>query len=581
MSDHIDSATSVKNTISLTPNQLGSGALPSGYKVITFTLANGNWVKDITLPRHAEHQSTVHIYSLAAWDAVVDTTEVNIPLQSLTIAEHESYTFIYDSHLKAWQISGNSVDFLTPNKTGAAIPNNPQYITFYTLGNGDWVPEVILPQYARPNSLVILSSSAEWALKVSPRNLFYASTTNLKKGDRYIFKFLGDFNKWVIDEAPIHQLDAVSAGVQMAPPIGPKTQVLFTDKSWRPAIVLPATAGDRDRIIIKSTAASVATIDAAYVNTFNLMSLSAGDQYEFFYIAENRKWEVIKYPSSFYRFHELTGGELPSISKPRTVVQVDVGSNVFLRLPVRPPENARVVVQVADGAYINVMFGSQTVLVSYGEIMVFKANHLGQWVQETITIDLLLLYSDKAAAILGREGMEQRLLEGLSLTNEALENSGANFRFRSKGIRQIAAKAHWTDLGGPTYDLRDDVVAQMWRNELKADGVYYEGTEGGDCGLAWRLASAYNMVATGSISCGTTVMRHELGHNLGVRHGGEGGDYDQGYVELKTILGGNEIPYYSTPLRYTEDYGIPLGIPGKIDAVRTMNAFSATVAAYR
>ena len=31
-----------------------------------------------------------------------------------------------------------------------------------------------------------------------------------------------------------------------------------------------------------------------------------------------------------------------------------------------------------------------------------------------------------------------------------------------------------------------------------SDGIYYEGTESG-CGLAWVRASAFNMVATGSL----------------------------------------------------------------------------------
>lgn len=88
------------------------------------------------------------------------------------------------------------------------------------------------------------------------------------------------------------------------------------------------------------------------------------------------------------------------------------------------------------------------------------------------------------------------------------------------------------------------------------------------------------MAAVGSIYSSTRVMRHELGHNMGISHGGESTSYDQGYSDLGTIMGGNDIGFYSTPNRYTRD-GRALGVKNKIDAVRAMNEFSATVANYR
>ena len=123
-------------------------------------------------------------------------------------------------------------------------------------------------------------------------------------------------------------------------------------------------------------------------------------------------------------------------------------------------------------------------------------------------------------------------------------------------------------------------TAQAWRNELSADGIYYVGTEDG-CGLAWVRASAYNMVATGSTNCGTTVMRHELGHNMGLVHGGESSSYNQGDVRFGTIMASNAIPFYATPNRYDRATGIPLGMPGRIDAVRAMNEFSMQATNYR
>ena len=173
------------------------------------------------------------------------------------------------------------------------------------------------------------------------------------------------------------------------------------------------------------------------------------------------------------------------------------------------------------------------------------------------------------------------MYESFNLTNQALANSGANFRYRLAGLRRFAAPAHWTELGHPVSELRSNATAQAWRNEVKADGIYYEGSESG-CGLAYVRASASSMVATGTIHCGTTVMRHEMGHNMGLDHGGTAGaGYAQGYLPGHTIMAGNAIPYFATPQRLDPTDGIRLGIANQYDAVRAMNEYSATVAAFR
>ncbi|HEX8539316.1 MAG TPA: zinc-dependent metalloprotease family protein, partial [Cystobacter sp.] len=148
----------------------------------------------------------------------------------------------------------------------------------------------------------------------------------------------------------------------------------------------------------------------------------------------------------------------------------------------------------------------------------------------------------------------------------------------------IKAPDRWKTIGDPLSELRADVTVQQMRNQLKADALYYEGTEEG-CGLGWVRADAYSMVGTGSLGCGTTVMRHELGHNMGLNHGvsteNTNGAYAVGYNPVATVMGGNAIPYFSTPRRYTAKYGIPMGVEGQVDGVRAMNEFSSTVAGYR
>ncbi|CAI0724318.1 zinc-dependent metalloprotease family protein [Serratia quinivorans] len=569
------------NTLSTSPNQLGSGNLPSGYDEITFTMGNGNWAKGIKLPLEPKDKNTVIIISSAAYTAYIDTTDVDVPLPSLPIKTDSRYTLVYQEKTKKWGISGTGISYLTPNDTGDAIPEKTDNIIFYSMADSNWVPAVSLPAKANDGAYIIVRSTATWNSQVNKNNMLYASTTTIVSNDIYTFKYLAAFNRWVIESAPVRNLFADSINVQMPKPTSQRTEVNFTSQHWIERIKLPVNPNDRDKVSLKSSSIFEATIDDSNVNMPGVMRLISGDQYDFTYIAENKKWQLMKHPDTRYEAHEIADGKLGKLTRPRTLIHVSDGNyHSQLTLPATPTAGSRVIIS-SDAAWdFRVLADGKSYPISNGETVAFKVDENNVWTKETITIDLLLLYSDKAAARLGEDTMRNRLLEGFRLTNEALENSGANFRYRMRGLRQVVAKDSWKALGDPLGELRSDPTVQGWRDSLKADGVYYEGTEDG-CGLAWVRSSAFNMVATGSINCGTTVMRHELGHNMGLHHADGSDSYNQGYGLLATIMGGNAIPYYSTPHRYTLDYGIPMGIVDKIDAVRAMNEFSATVAAYR
>jgi hypothetical protein len=104
--------------------------------------------------------------------------------------------------------------------------------------------------------------------------------------------------------------------------------------------------------------------------------------------------------------------------------------------------------------------------------------------------------------------------------------------------------------------------------------VYYEGTESG-CGLAWVNSKpiAMNMLATGSTMCGTTVMRHELGHNMGVGHG-------NGVVY--TVMSGNQVSSFATPHRFDPSLRVHRGHGAKLpDEVTPMDKNAPAVARFR
>ncbi|WP_050747963.1 M12 family metallo-peptidase [Sodalis glossinidius] len=549
-----------KKSITITPNELKNGKLPSGYDEVIFKLSDGNWTKNITLPLQPDNNNRVIIRSSAKFTAVLDVTPVDVPLNTLDITTGYEYKFVYSQALEMWVISGDSMSYFTPNNNGPVIPEKPAFFVFYTIADADWVPEIFLPAKADNGSYIIVRSRAAYSSKVSTKNMLFASTTQIKKNDEYTFKFLSNFGGWVIDSAPVRTLRADSIDFQIPSLTSQHTQVEFSNGNWIEAIKLPAVAGDRDKVSLTSSANYTTTIDSSNVNMPGMMKLHTGERYDFFYIAENKQWQLMKYPDSIYYAKDIQNGNIMPLIRPRTIIKVgDSNWQPVLKLPLGQQYGSRVIFQSSATYPFQVLYDDKNYSVTQGEIVAFKVDEDTFWQKETITLNLLIVYSDKAADKLGEHVIRNRLIEAFNLTNEALENSGANFRFRLVGLKQIIAKKNWKTLSNVISELRDDPTVQGWRRDLKACGVYYEGTEDG-CGMAYVKADSHSMIASGSINCGTTVMRHELGHNMGLKHAGESKSYNQGYGKINTIMGGNGIPYYSTPQRYTPDYGIRMGI---------------------
>jgi hypothetical protein len=570
---------SYAQTRSITPNSIGGGNLPNGFTRIIFTLADGNWVRDITLPTAPANNTQVDIISNAAFPSMLNTRGASRALDYLEIRNGDRYQLTYNSADQRWVIAGESVRQFTPNQQGGAIPDRPGRLTFYRISNGNWINEISLPQQANDGDIVVIDSAATWSATLRHNNLMYASTTTLNTGDEFYLRFSAELRRWVmIYSSP----RAVVPVANMARPTGPNTLVALEDNNRIASIRLPRQAGDRDRITIRSNAGQETRIENGNeLIADGPMTIRRGQEYVFVYIAERGRWATLQAPDTVYQARDLGIGNLPALLTPRTVVNFGNGNFVHdLTLPAHQPVGSRVLFKTTATWSFNVIAGNQSHRINTGEIVSFMVNSSGQWVRETVTIDMLLLYSDRAANRYGANVMRARLIEGLNLTNEALENSRANFRFRIMDVRQVTARPHWTDLREPLSELRSDATVQGWRNQLRADGIYYEGTEAG-CGWAYMPGSAFNMIGVGSTNCGTTVLRHELGHNMGLAHAGSSNSFNQGYGLLRSIMGGNAIPYFSNPNRYTFDAGLPIGIPGQIDGVRHMNGFSSAVANFR
>ena len=542
----------------------GSGQIPSGYTHVVFNTANGNWVTDIQLPRLPRHGDVVELRSRAALASEVAARDTLFGVERIALTTGATLQFTWDSHLARWMPPGK---MWVPNSEEYRLPVQTQWLSHLYLADGHHAPRVGLPADAPDGALLAVQSEATYNAQILTDEVLFASTLQLQRGDVYAFRFSKAAGRWLLVTAPER---AQSPAGPLQTPSSPRTTVDLRDGLWRPTQTLPALAGDRDRFLVRSQATFAAVINAENFASPAPKQLLRGDEYEFMYSASTRSWHMARHPTRNVRLGMLANGQLADAAVPVTRVVADDADRLrHLILPVAEI-GARVVLDAPGGHAVTVTASGLSERVDAGEQVAFKVGTDGKWRRETRTIDILSLYSKAAAGRLGDSAARARLVQAMALTNEALENSGANFRYRVVGLREYPSPSSWKTLNDALPALRDAPLAQQWRNELKADGIYYEGTEDG-CGLAYVRASAFNMVATGSLNCGTTVMRHELGHNMGLGHGSG---------PVKNIMAGNAEAYYGTPWRFTAE-GLPMRNAGEVDGVAVMDAFSATVAGYR
>ena len=580
-------AISTAHAIDLSPNSNGgSGNIPSGYALVNFKTGDGNWSATITLPATASQGDVINIISNASYNSNIITTNTDYPLGSMLIKKGETVSFVYQSAQGRWSLS--SIPQYSPATNGATVPDvGSNKAVRYSMSDGNRVKTIYLPATANDNAVILIDSSAPQISTIDPANLLQASTFRVQQGDLYALMYSAKYQKWLPVVTPVRKLTAKQTGSIIPVPTSPKTEVSFDADNWRSSITLPATASDRDRIFIKSSATRAAVINNTNLEFQGTLSILEGSSYESMFVKDKNLWVIQNSNSDNYLLKDVPWGQMVAIRYPVTRVTASVGNwRSALKLPDSAKPGDRVIVQSDYPKPFTVTatqasFASQT--INQGDTVRFVRSADNQWTVESSLINMLLVYSDQAAARLGASAMKARLLEGLRLTNQAAENSLANFYLRVAGVMQQEMPGD--TLGDALSNLRSETNVQTQRNALAADAVYYEGTEDG-CGLAYvnQNPSAYNMAGTGSLNCGTTVMRHEFGHNMGLNHGGEPSaafPYAQGYTKLATVMGGNAIPYYSTPKLYTKDWGLALGIEDQIDAVRMLNRNAPAVSQFR
>ena len=233
----------------------------------------------------------------------------------------------------------------------------------------------------------------------------------------------------------------------------------------------------------------------------------------------------------------------------------------------------------------------------------------------TYEIGILFFYTREFADDFRDSGhMEAEIAAAVDLLNRSLANSGVNARFQTAGIERDPAMPARQN---PAMDwIVTDARAKARRSELGADLVYAlvddpTGYAGFGCQPSSFSASTGESCFVGSVNNWTpsvrafdneniwrTILRHEVGHNLGIQHSPEfggnprGGFYPGavGYTVTShdpwfgTVMGGNELPRFSTSSErfdFREHQNLVVGEPGVHEASTALLHSIGPVSRYR
>jgi hypothetical protein len=575
---------SFAQTVALTPNSNGgSGTLPNGFDQIDFSMHNGNWARTLILPSAPRDGARVNIATDAALTSHLDASGVDIGINRIDLPTHAKYSLSYSAADGFWTVlSGGTMTHSVPSNGTAVIADNPNKITYMRVSDAVFASKVSLPKTAAEGSVVVVKSTATQAVTVDPANRIYVSSATLRSGDTFGYLYRADIGGWISVRSTVRRVaaSAIVANQGTLPLTGsPRNLVELTDTDRIDQIVLPKTAGNRDRVTIRSQATANTVIAPANTGLHGTTTVRNGDEYQFMYVPARQRWELISSPSAFHQAGDLPStGQLPDMVTPRMVVNAaDGNTRAELLLPVARKTGDRVTIKTQATTAIKVRSG-QTALapLAAGEQVSYVADANKAWQRQTTTIDMLLLYSAKAATQLGADTMRARLVEGMGITNDTLENSLAKPRFRTVSTQQLTTPDSWKTQTDALNGAKDLAQVKTWRTQSKADGIYYEGNEEG-CGQGFLGGNADFMMSVGMIACGTDVMSHELGHNMNVNHNT---NFESGDRLVMNPVGG--APFFATPFVFLPELGIPLTVKmDGLNEVKVIDDRAPTVAAFR
>lgn len=518
--------------------------LPSGDYAINFTVSDDDWMDRVRLSRQLTSVASIFNQASSGRPFQIVAPFSELPVGTFTVPAGDWINF-YQDKAGEWKFAGHNIRLLEgPNTATWTIPWQDRTLaTLVTLRNGKHAGEIELPYEPRPFDTVMISNEASGSSSVLARDtLFPKSRLVLHSGDKQQFVYDPAFRKWKLIFSTSRPVPPEQAAQR---PTAPRTTVTVTDSAWAARIKMPTITWERDRRVVRSLAAMPSQVEANEVYNGAPLSLRKGDEYEFVYTEEvgggTPRWHMLRYPTRRVNLYNLQHGKLADADSVLTWLTAGNGTrNATVTLP-PAGDGARVVIDNTSDKVKSVTGPGLDIEVLPREQVSLRVDGKGNWVRQTVTIDLLFALTEHHGNVGTKEEALALMKNSLALTNQALDNSGAAFRFREAGSTVVAFGDVTSAMARA---LAKDATVQAERDRVGADGIYYAGT-GTGCSATYRDQVEQALVAATSLLCPETTLRETLGKTLGLAVGER--------RAIPMIGSGNVLALYPTRERFVDD----------------------------
>ncbi|HEL3193711.1 TPA: hypothetical protein UMF74_000316 [Stenotrophomonas maltophilia] len=562
-----------------TPEKLGfKEQLPNTYKppgvdcmITEFSVNDGNWMDKIRLPHELKLLEIINSATSSGKTLEIYGSIWYVAGEPLKLAAGRTIEFSSRNRDKpafAWDSTSHS----PPNASRWQIPRNSTLISIIRLADGKHARELILPPDGNAFDTITIENNATLSTRVlGTHTPFPGQRMNVASGEAVRAEFDLVARQWMWAHAPYKMKELRDEHKRVAS----RSIMELRDGSWAHAVAPPAPeiSHDRDRLIVRSNAAW----NSALRYDHRDLPLRKGDEYELVYLADQSRWQLLRQPrrlvDTTYQKEVQLKDEGYGVIEVTAPVGGSTTPNVILP---KPRQGLRVIAVGHPVMTMNIIADNLNVPVLNDEKIAFRVNDRGFWERETTTIDLLRVLDMSSREIPYRWDALMLMNENIRLTNEALENSGATFRYRLVGNPIEGFTYPGVDLRRVPADLARDPNLQALLKQHRADGIYYGGSNrwvnSAVCDWSHSSYTEKTFVIATALTCPTSTFRRRAGFELGVPN-------NSAPKPVQVIGSGDQFPFYPTPHRMLPD-GRWAFNPGQEKVLEGMNSRAEYIARF-
>ncbi|HFK2945191.1 TPA: hypothetical protein ACGY8F_000091 [Stenotrophomonas maltophilia] len=552
----------------LTPEEIGfKEQLPNVYHppnvdcmITEFAVNDRSWMDRVYLPSELRFLDIVNNATASEKTLEIHGPIWRVPGQPFKLAAGRSVIFSSRTGDGLTSPAKNETTF-SANVPRWQIPSSSELISLIVLADGKHAAELTLPPDGKAFDSITVINEATLPTQVLGANTpFPGQRMDVEPWESVRVEFDPVARQWMWVHAPYKKKPVKDHDLRIAS----RTVVELQDGDWASPLVPPRKPYDRDRIILRSNA----TWDSkTRVNNEDL-PLRRGDEYEYVFVAEKDRWHQLRQPvrkvDTTYQREVRLQDEGYGVIEVTAPVSGTITPRVILP---KPRQGLRVIAVGHPVNTMNIIADSLNVSVLSNEKIAFRVNDRGLWERETTTIDLVRVLDMSSGEVPRRWDALMLMDENIRLANEALENSGATFRYRLVGNPIEGFTYPGVDLKRVPADLARDSNVQALVKKHRADGIYYGGSNRWNTEVCDWSHSSYtekSFVIATALTCPTSAFRRRAGFELGVPN-------NTTPKPVQVIGSGDQFPFYPTPHRMLPD-GRWAFNPGQEKVLENMNS---------